>query len=100
MERYQYARAVEKMMEAIPKEIGERKFHSEKHAYACSAEEKYAHCKYLLNNVLSLFDIGKKEKASRHLAFAQALLWTQSKFSIKELMEANMPDEAEFSEYK
>lgn len=89
MERSQYERAVRKTSEVIPPETKAKRMDPSKMSYCFSQQEKLAHCKYLLNNVLGYYDEGKKEKASRHLAAAQMILWSLGLFCVNDLREIN-----------
>ncbi len=90
MDKKQYQDAVVSMKSVIPKGVKSKRIdiHSKSSSFSC--EDKLAHCLYLLNNVMKFVEEGKKEKASRHLSFAQAILWSLDYFSIKQIGVANM----------
>ncbi len=85
------------MKSVCPQDIKPKRLNISGKAADHTREEKIAHCLYLLENVTKLLDEGKKEKASRHLAFAQGILWQLNLYAIEDLMKANMPKKVEFS---
>ncbi len=90
MDDKQYQDSVNEMKSKIPDGIKSKRIDIESKFSSFSSDDKLSHCLYLLDNVIKFVNQRKKEKASRHLAFSQAILWSLDLFSIEQLRIANM----------
>lgn len=90
MNKRQYQDAVTDMKLIIPQGIKPNRIDIHSKFSSFSREDILSHCLYLLDNVMKFVEQEKKERASRHLSFAQAILWSLDLFSVEQLMFANM----------
>lgn len=61
-------------------------------ATALTVEQRRAHLAWMCEHAASLVDQGRLEKAQRHLAFVQGVLWRNGRFTALELGTHVMPD--------